>query len=214
MRLVKIFVVVFVLNMTLAVMVYIFLPEYRNFLVAEDSFIENASAFLFLFTSLVAIKFAIAIPERKPLFLFISAFGLLAFLDEISFGKRIIDYGSPKVKGKTIDSCHDFVDVAILSLPDITSSVLLTIMFSAVLFLALYIILKYRNAIISLFNKYKKHPSFLMLMFFILLVTAATLFDLQLISTNQFNLVVLEELFELNAGFAFLFLCLTIKYHK
>jgi len=213
MKQVRVFYYLFVLNMTLAFLVYFLLPDYRHYLIMEDSLIENIGAFLFLTTSMLAFIFFIKNQKNRITFIIISALGALAFLDEISFGKRIIGYDSPSINNKTIDSGHDMIDVIISSIKSTISTTQILILVVVLISFTMPLLYKYRTNIHLTFKKHKNNPIALMLFSFFLLVGCALLIDLELLQTSLFNLVMLEELLEMNAAAAFLFLFFSV-YHE
>ena len=83
----------------------------RGYFVSEDSLIENLTASFYLLTCLFAlvllnIRSTRTMRGRKALMLF-SVFGLIAFLEELSYGERLFDIEMPVLSGMKIDAVHD-----------------------------------------------------------------------------------------------------------
>jgi hypothetical protein len=88
----------------------------RSFLFDEDRLVETLSAAMFLCAGIYATRLwwmASESPSLDRLALaFIAALSLVGFLDEISFGERIIHFDVYKIVGIRIDGVHDLIEVA------------------------------------------------------------------------------------------------------
>jgi hypothetical protein len=108
MKYVRSYSVLFGITTLIAVGVFIWVPEYRDYLIAEDSLVENVSAFFYLVTFFLSLVFLLKSKEHRKTLFVLSAVGLLGFLEEISFGERIFGLTMPKIAGDNIDGAHDF----------------------------------------------------------------------------------------------------------
>ena len=75
----------------------------------EDVFLENLTAGVlfatFCLSSLLHLKFKV----KTNIFFAFAILGLIGFLDEISFGRRLLPIPMPKSHGLTIDGVHDLL---------------------------------------------------------------------------------------------------------
>ena len=75
----------------------------------EDVFLENLTAGVlfatFCLSSFLHLKFKV----KTNIFFAIAILGLIGFLDEISFGRRLLPIPMPKSHGLTIDGVHDLL---------------------------------------------------------------------------------------------------------
>ena len=108
MNYVRYYIIIVVIDTLSACAVYIFFPNYRNYLLVEDSLIENLSAFFFLLTFFVAFSLAIKKKGNKRALFLISAIGILGFLEELSYGEELFDLSMPRIFDKKINGLHDF----------------------------------------------------------------------------------------------------------
>ncbi|HSG78375.1 MAG TPA: hypothetical protein VLD62_02250 [Acidimicrobiia bacterium] len=92
--------------------VFLRAPTLRDGILVEDGPLETATAIVFLVAALVAIRLLGRPDTRRGEAWIVVGFGALAFLDEISFGARILGYRSPEIDGITVDSLHDVFDLA------------------------------------------------------------------------------------------------------
>lgn len=96
-------------------------PGLRGALMEEDGPVEWASAIAFYAGFAVAAIGARAGPARDALLAFVAAFCLLATLDELSFGERLLGWSPPEVLGTRLDAAHDLLQIgkkAILTVTD------------------------------------------------------------------------------------------------
>ena len=91
--------------------VFAIAPSLRDGLLVEDGPLETATALVFLMAAGLAMRTGLRSPNARPDAWIVAVFAALAFLDEISFGARIIGYPSPQIDGITIDSLHDVFDL-------------------------------------------------------------------------------------------------------
>ncbi len=69
----------------------------------EDRQIENLTAGILLATTFLSIFLYFRGNKRAKIFLIFAFLGLIGFLDEISFGRRLLPVPMPKSHGLTID---------------------------------------------------------------------------------------------------------------
>ena len=73
----------------------------------EDGLLENLTAGILFATFCLSSYFNFKCKRTLNLFLILAIFGLVGFLDEISFGRRMFPVPMPKSHGLTIDGVHD-----------------------------------------------------------------------------------------------------------
>ena len=73
----------------------------------EDGLLENLTAGVLFATFCLSSYFYFKFKRVANIFLILGAFGLVGFLDEISFGRRVFPVPMPKSHGLTIDGIHD-----------------------------------------------------------------------------------------------------------
>ncbi|MEQ8952557.1 MAG: hypothetical protein RL120_00355 [Gammaproteobacteria bacterium] len=88
----------------------------RSFVFDEDRLVENISAAVFLGAGVYAARLWLmntwSAPLDKLALAVIAVLGLIGFLDEISFGERMLRFDVHVIAGTRIDGVHDFVEVA------------------------------------------------------------------------------------------------------
>lgn len=204
------YVVFFGTNVLVGCVAYIYLPSYRHYFVTEDSLIENLSAAFFLSSCFLAFLFSIKRKNHTKAFVLISALGLLGFLDELSFGERLFGFSMPRIAGVKIDAAHDFVDLGCKIFNKIICSHTMYV----------YLLAGIGGIVIMAFSRYWsklknpisgifRYPPYIFLLFFVVLIFSALLIDLEIMHYR--GLVMLEELFEMNAAIALLFCCLSFS---
>ena len=77
----------------------------------EDGQIENLTAGILFATAFLSIFLYFKSKKRDNIFLLFGFFGLIGFLDEVSFGRRLFPIPMPKAHGLTIDGVHDLLHV-------------------------------------------------------------------------------------------------------
>ena len=188
----------------------------RGYFVSEDSLIENLTASFYLLTCLFAlvllnIRSTRTMRGRKALMLF-SVFGLIAFLEELSYGERLFDIEMPVLSGMKIDAVHDFFSLGL----DLTLS--LAAVNQLLIFLGFLTVLVLSAAAIFMYGKrhweaavaHQFYPAYLMALFFVVLIIFSLIIDTGLFEFPGFR--ALEECLELNAALALLMSCfLTYK---
>ena len=73
----------------------------------EDGLLENLTVGILFATFSLSSYFYFKFKRKVNIFLLLAAFGLVGFLDEISFGRRMFPVPMPKSHGLTIDGFHD-----------------------------------------------------------------------------------------------------------
>lgn len=87
-------------------------PALRHWLTTEDNLLENATALAFLAAATVGM-WALNNSHWTPrIYWLVPACGLFGFLEELSYGHRLLGWEEPVVMGIPIDSAHDVFDLA------------------------------------------------------------------------------------------------------
>ena len=197
-----------VFNICFGMLLYFILPHHRETLGGEDMIIENLTAAFFLFAALSSIYYLLIgnIKKSRKLLGIIIVFGLLAFLDELSFGERIFDLSMPTLDNKKVDGLHDLLKLSYVGMARFLKTLPKLVLASgAILFFSLvaYFIIRFRENI----KKIIQHIFQSMPWFFIfasgVVLLLAMLMDMHIIYFE--SIMYIEELFELNAGMALLF---------
>lgn len=213
MRYVWIFVIVFLLNFIIGAGTYILFPAFMENLTEEDLLIENVSVILFLAGFVLGLILLARVKRGKNfiMLIIISFFGMIGFLDELSFGERIFDLSMPELYGVKIDAIHDLLFLCckiIKQKLDITWTLLLC--FSAGSFIVISaIIFTFRNKLVNFGMEIERYPPYILMIFFGCLILAALIIDLDVIQADIFYLF--EELFELNAAVSLIFSALCVN---
>ena len=206
------FLILFGVNIAIILIVYILFPSTEAYLVKENSLIENLSAIFFGIASLTGFIFFFKSKNRSYGLLILSALGMLGFMDEISFGKVFISYDSPSINNKTIDSIHDFLTIAYNFFKTNNLLPLLVFIFLLFTFTILYLL---KKKISKKFNtEIKKpmgNPIIRMVFIIIFIIAISQLIDLGAVKSSNFNLAILEESLEMNAGLALVFLTFIVR---
>jgi hypothetical protein len=183
---------------------YILLPDYRSYLLREDSLVENISVLLFLISFFVGLYISQKSKTNRKVPIILSAVSLLGFLDEISFGERLFHLDMPVIRGVKIDAAHDIFYLVFKEILIVSSAhryyAVLVILIS--LLIATLLLLKYRSNLLKIYNYITSAPPLILAMFFVLLVFLALIIDLHILRSPV--LFMLEELFEMNAALALL----------
>lgn len=204
------YLVIFGISTLTAFGVYSWMPSYRRYLLNEDSLIETLSAVFYLISFFLALLFFFKSNiHRKPL-IFISAVGLLGFLDELSFGERLFGFNMPYIYGVKIDAAHDFFSLGYKVIREFTHSypIYVFLLLGVGTIMVTIVTLRYRYELRDIMSNIYLKPPFILALFFTILVFSALLIDLDLVHHRALLLV--EELFEMNAGIALLFCCLSL----
>ena len=201
------YLVVFVINKLMALVVYVLLPDYVYLIMDEDSLVEYTSALIFLYAFIMAGSSFLNSKEYRKALIIVFAIGLLGFLDEMSYGERLFDIKTSHIYDVKIDGLHDFFIVGCIMLNKSMHSHTLylcpiALVATAALLITLY---KYRLILIKeVVTKYI-YPPYIFLLFFIVTIFPAHILDLDLLDLDL--LYMLEELLEMDAALALLFFC-------
>lgn len=145
----------------------------------------------------------------------LSAFGIIGFLDEISFGERWFGFNAPVVYEKRIHGPHDLIKVARrLSENAVEADPVLFVLVAGSLgVLCLVLTFKpalriYRAAVAS-----PLRPVYLMAVIAVVLLAASQAIDQRILFQREHRelFIAMEELFELNAGLALLVACFALS---
>lgn len=217
MKYVWLFVATSALIDVIASLVFIAAPSagtVRGYIVNEDSLIENLTAGLFLCTFLFALVLLNTRRITNKLnfkwLILLLALGLIGFLDEISFGERLLGLEMPVLGATKIDAVHDIFELGISLTPRLASDqqlIILLVLFGG-LVLSIVAILKYGKRIRNAAIADRFYPLYLVILFFVLLVCSALMLD-----TGRFPFTghkAVEECLELNAAMALLTCCFII----
>ena len=105
----KIFALFAVLTLILFVSLGVANPSALIGISKEDGFLENLTVGIVFATFCLSSYFYFKFKRKANIFLLLAAFGLIGFLDEISFGRRMFPVPMPKSHGLTIDGVHDLI---------------------------------------------------------------------------------------------------------
>jgi hypothetical protein len=132
--------------------------------------------------------------------LLVSVIGFVAFLDEISFGERLLDLSMPSIRGWKVDGVHDIVERAlrfVLKSGTATTVVLASLVFGAFVF---------RKTLFDWMSLVRRHPPYLAMVAFVILISAAVLLDARVIRFGGYQFA--EEVLEMNGALALIVACL------
>ena len=171
----------------------------------EDVLLENLTAGVLFATFCLSSFFHLKFKVKTNIFFAFATLGLIGFLDEISFGRRLLPIPMPKSHGLTIDGVHDLIHL----LKNITRTNLTYhpvgtyIVISLSMIFVVYAWYKtkiIRQRVINLLAKYEICDLALVIIFCIVLS--------QVVDTFRWNLIhpyiAVEECLELTAAVALL----------
>ncbi|WP_227269732.1 hypothetical protein [Roseobacter weihaiensis] len=200
---------VLVLSATALVCLLFLAGLIRPSIMVEDGPVENASAALFLYASLLGFwtlaTRALASKLDFKLILGISLFSLLLFLSEVSFGARLFDFEMPPMEGGgEFDGGHDIAIILLRMMQkgDVTSLIVaLSLLFAFICFLtAVY---KARHPI----ERFLQHRFNFTLVLHIILLAIGVLLDL--VPSRKVSL--LEEAVEFTAAIVLVWALLVFR---
>lgn len=171
----------------------------------EDVFLENLTAGVlfatFCLSSFLHLKFKV----KTNIFFAIAILGLIGFLDEISFGRRLLPIPMPKSHGLTIDGVHDLIHLlknitrTNLTYHPVGTYIVISLSMISVV-CAWYKTKIIRQRVINLLARYEIFDLALVIIFCIVLS--------QVVDTFRWNLIhpyiAVEECLELTAAVALL----------
>jgi hypothetical protein len=183
---------------------HVLAPRLRGPLFGEDRIVETATALLFLAAFIVGLAFLIAHRSRRyRVFLLIaSSLGLLAFLDEISFGARLFGWSMPEMAGGgEFDGAHDLV-ILIYRVGAEADPIVIAAICATLVLTTLLCVVHWYARILSLTHRMVTDPACGLLALFVAGVAMAAVLDLDIGLLRHLGPV--EEIVELNAGLALL----------
>ena len=182
-----------------------FFPATRPYLVGEDQIIENLSALFFFASFVFALVLLRQHTVRRRLLIFVAVLALAAFLDEVSFGGRIIGVEFPIYFGTPFDGIHDVVAISFEWTRIQVGYLIFPILFIVICGAGTLIFLLCRNHLSQpgRFSEYLDEYFFGGL--FCIFLSAALFIDLHIVKWGPAELF--EELFEMNAGLVLLLYC-------
>ena len=205
MKYINLALIILFVSLAVATGFYYLFPSTHSYFVNEDSLIEDLTAGIFVLTGLVSVILATRKSgfQKKGLIL-LSITGYIGFFDEIGFGQRIFNFPVPVIADKKIDAVHDIPIALIkllLRLAD--DNLLLAVLIVGIGFgLVFFLIYHFKDVILKNARSMLKYPPFILVIFFAVLIGFAMILD-----TDLFDLefmVVIEEMFELNAALSLL----------
>jgi hypothetical protein len=186
----------------------------RTYIAAEDGILENLTVVLYLLTFLFALVLLGTQSikrqfDRKWLVLLL-ALGLIGFLEEISYGERLLSLEMPIVYNIKIDGVHDFVDVAINLIPTLVAEHLVPSLLIALGVLVMFVVAigKYRKTLWNAATTGEYRELYLVMFFLVGLACGAVILDSDLFPFK--GDLALEECFELNFALALVAACFII----
>ncbi len=207
-----------VISIITAVFTILFLasPKMEDTFLKEGMFMELSSTFIYLQVFIIGLGYLSRTKSKtkRTIGYVISAFGILGFLEETSFGRDLFyHFDRPYLYSYPIDSLHDFAGIVknILFLhKDRVATVFLIILFLAIAIPSLIYAKKHYKKIIAFL---KTNTGIFFSITFITMVISG-LIDLQHFTEDtsiEKLSIFFEELLELFASIALLFAALTIK---
>jgi hypothetical protein len=191
--------------------VYYWLPDWRGYLLYEDSLIENISAGLFVISFLLGVFLYRKYESHRRVLIILSTVSLFGFLEEISYGQRIYGVVAPRVYGVPIDSIHDFFSMSYKLFRDLVRhNLALVLMGSLIFFIIVNLsMMVHRAKVLDIIKKIFTDPPYILSSFFILLIILSSVIDLEII--HKMVIYMVEEILEMNAGLALLCCGLSIR---
>ncbi|MFC2081365.1 hypothetical protein ACFLR8_04065 [Bacteroidota bacterium] len=189
---------------------YIWMPDHGINLYLEDGLFENLGALILLSTFVLGIPYAIKRNQHRVMLIFLSALGLLGFLIEVGFGKRLFSQHMPQFVWEIIDVFHDLFSMGYYAIKGIYKSqpFLLYLLTGTCVSIIVLLAWKYRHKIIGLNSKGYYTQTFILAMFFVLLFFASLFLDLA--DVHKVPLIALEEIIEMFAASALLFCSISL----
>lgn len=204
---------IIILNIFAFTLLYSMFPKLQYFLFSEDKLVENLSGLFFLLSFIIGTLFLIQLKGRKErwIYLAIPLLGLIGFLEELSWGHRIFHFKLPYLFGIHFDSLHD-INMPLFKLLTEQGESPLYILLAIFFFVSLILLLKYHKHFLQIPEILRKYPSFGLIIIASSFLLSAQVFDLELAKPQFFE--ALEEIFEMNGAFTWLFASFLIGYGK
>ncbi|HYH15412.1 MAG TPA: hypothetical protein VD794_09330 [Flavisolibacter sp.] len=211
------FLILFILNVTLCTGLFYFVPDLRVSLQSEDRLVENITALFFLLSAVLSLYYLVTNKSRflRKLCTFVALLGGVAFLDEMSFGERAFNLSMPFIGSQKIDAIHDIIKLCFsitlqmlkrLPLPVLALSVTVV---GGVMYLMFN---RHKKRLYAMTYNIAQTEPYFFLRASIILLMAATFIDFDLFQHE--TLFLLEELFEMNAALALVFCCINLVWIK
>ncbi len=189
MKYVRGFIALLGFNLLVAFAVYAWIPTYRYLLVEEDGLVESLSAAFYIFACVLGLLILKKRRAHKRLLVLVSALGLLGFLDELSFGERILGLSMPSVRGVSIDAAHDLFYLAYLGLEKLINSnaqyAWLLALIGAISVIVFFVFFGYRLTAVTALPVTLRQPRIILVLFFAVLVLFASVVSKCSLHTSQ-----------------------------
>jgi len=220
-KFVGIYLLAIIANAAVFTILFLLIPSLRNTLVNEDQIIESLTAFFFFLTFILGMWFLFKIEHRwsRVIYAFIPIVGLIGFLDELSFGLRILGASKPfSIAGKKMDSVHDLIDVAwiigndLVEQLDSTTFLLIAFTIFVILVIIAGVIFHYLRRIEN-FDSWLRYnvPMFIFIAGFFCAFLLAELIDLSIIEGKGVIYDLVEEVSEETMAISMFFCTLHIR---
>lgn len=218
----RIFTILAVANVLVTYFVYVLTPSARPYLVEEDMVIETLSALLFLTAFFIGLPWVLALAPWRGhhhdrrygygygALITATILGLIGFLDELSFGGRMVEIDYVRIYGHNLDAVHDLFYFAAKSVQVLGEAFGFAVYVVAVfvaLFAVWFVLFKHFGRVWQLFHVVRGYAPFTILFCAFGLIIAALIIDLHIIRWEPLTL--LEELLEMNAAWAMIFCVLS-----
>lgn len=192
-------------NMLALTAIYGFFPVLRHFIAGEDRVVENLSALFFL----AAFVFALVLlrqkkARRRPLIV-VAVLALVGFLDEVSFGGRIIGVEFPRYYGVYFDGVHDIVTISFDWAFDQVGNLLFLVLFIAICAAGTLVFFWCRKHLSQPGQLAEYLDEYFFGGLFCIFLPVAIVIDLHIVDWDHLGLI--EELLEMNAALVLLFYC-------
>jgi len=185
---------------------YLLVPSIRSSLRAEDKLVETVSATVYLLTAVTALVLMVQRKEKRTLSICLLIVGGICFLEEVSFGQRLIGFPTPYIAGVRIDGIHDIAEVG-LELLRAGGPVAMAVAICIVAMLGIAAFLC-RKRLVRLAILAMRSPVYIALLIFVALIGLSVVLDVRLIRFRGRKFI--EEIIELNAALALLFACFCV----
>jgi hypothetical protein len=197
--------------MLTAFVVYFWAPNYRRYLLDEDSLIENLSVGFYLISFCMGLLFLLKSKKHRKAPNVVSAVSLLGFLDELSFGERLFELEMPRINGVKIDAAHDFFNLAYRVIMKLAATypTYVILFISTGIIIAIVLLLKHKSKLTKIVTIIYHNQPFILALFFAILVFFSLVIDLDIVHNKILFMV--EELFEMLAALALLMCCLSLQ---
>jgi len=233
-KLTRVYIIVTVFNLVLFSLIYLSFPNFRQKLIWEDQLLEVVTALLFFCSFLAGLFLILELKERRfwKYYFIIPIIGLISFLEEVSYGQRIMNFEIPKFKEIGIDAIHDVI-LLFYQLLNRSSALKSYLSLIAAFIIIVLLTLKYYKVVSKVPDLLRSYSplNFVMLFFgFMIIAQFIDIHIFNLIETGKISIFKLpggekvfvlpqhyeilwffEELLELNGSIALLFASFSIK---